>query len=134
MIQVDENDKKNAGMVTQQLNNQLNLGNKLKKMEKLDGNNNNNNNLDLNIGPVKTEANNTGTSINTLKILPKLKGNNTMYNFSKKNVNTTGNENRNAIANSMTENGGGQIDINDGIDEGENEKPKITKIVKKNIE
>ena len=127
MIQVDENDKKNTGMVTQQnTNNELNLPNKLMKLEKIDGNVN----TGVNIGPIKTESNNVG--VNNHKILPKIKGNNTVSNFGKNN-NTTGNVNRNLTGNNFTqENGGEQIDANDGTDEDEEEKPKITKIVRVN--
>ena len=127
MIQVDENDKKNTGMVTQQnTNNELNLPNKLMKLEKIDGNVN----TGVNIGPIKTESNNVG--VNNHKILPKIKGNNTVSNFGKNN-NTTGNANRNLTGNNFTqENGGEQIDANDGTDEDEEEKPKITKIVRVN--
>ena len=126
MIQVDENDKKNTGMVTQQNTGDENLPNKLMKLEKIDGNVK----TGVNIGPIKTESNNVG--VNNHKILPKIKGNNTVSNFGKNN-NTTGNANRNLTGNNFTqENGGEQIDINDGIDEDEEEKPKITKIVRVN--
>ena len=127
MIQVDENDKKNTGMVTQQnTNNELNLSNKLMKLEKVDGNVN----TGVNIGSIKTESNNVG--VNNHKILPKIKGNNTVSNFGKNN-NTTGNANRNLTGNNFTqENGREQIDANDGTDEDEEEKPKITKIVRLN--
>ena len=127
MIQVDENDKKNTGMVTQQnTNNELNLSNKLMKLEKVDGNVN----TGVNIGSIKTESNNVG--VNNHKILPKIKGNNTVSNFSKNN-NTTSNAKKNLTGNNFTqENGGEQIDINDGTDEEEEEKPKITKIIRVN--
>ena len=126
MIQVDENDKKNTGMVTQQNNNELNFPNKLMKLDKKDGNAN----TGVNIGPIKTESNNIG--VNNNKILPKIKANNTANNFGK-NINTTGNVNKNLTGNNFTqqENGGEQIDINDCTDE-EEVKPKITKIVKVN--
>ena len=125
MIQVDENDKKNTGMVTQQnTNNELNLSNKLMKLEKVDGNVN----TGVNIGSIKTESNNVG--VNNHKILPKIKGNNTVSNFGKNN-NTIGNAKKNLTGNNFTqENGGEQIDINDGTDEEEEEKPKITKIIR----
>ena len=127
MIQVDENDKKNTGMVTQQnTNNELNLSNKLMKLEKVDGNVN----TGVNIGSIKTESNNVG--VNNHKILPKIKGNNTVSNFGKNN-NTIGNAKKNLTGNNFTqENGGEQIDINDGTDEEEEEKPKITKIIRVN--
>ena len=127
MIQVDENDKKNTGMVTQQnTNNELNLSNKLMKLEKVDGNVN----TGVNIGSIKTESNNVG--VNNHKILPKIKGNNSVSNFGKNN-NTTGNVKKNLTGNNFTqENGGEQIDINDGTDEEEEEKPKITKIIRVN--
>ena len=127
MIQVDENDKKNTGTVTQQNNNELSLPNKLMKMEKKDGNVN----AAMNIGAIKTESNNNH------KLLPKIKGNNTVSNFNKNNINTMGNSNRNLTANNFSEeNDGKQIDVKDGTDEEEEEeeKPKITKIVKMNKE
>ena len=126
MIQVDENDKKNTGMVTQQNNNELNLTNKLMKLDKTD----NNVNTGVNIGPIKTESNNVG--VNNHKILPKIKGNNSGTNFGKNN-NTMGNVNRNLTGNNFTkENGAEEIDLNDGSEEEEDEKPKITKIVRVN--
>ena len=126
MIQVDENDKKNTGMVTQQNNNELNLTNKLMKLDKTD----NNVNTGVNIGPIKTESNNVG--VNNHKILPKIKGNNSGTHFGKNN-NTMGNVNRNLTGNNFTkENGAEQIDLNDGSEEEEDEKPKITKIVRVN--
>ena len=126
MIQVDENEKKNTGTVTQQNNNELNLNSKLMKMEKKDGNVN----TAVSIGPIKTENNNNH------KILPKIKGNNTVSNFNKNHINTMGNANRNLSGNNFSqENDGEQIDLKDGSDEEEEEeKPKITKIVKVNKE
>ena len=77
MVQLDENDKKNIGMITQQNNNEFIIGNKLLKLDKIDSNFNN----EINIGHIKTEINNNN------KNLPKIKGNNTATNFSKKNIN-----------------------------------------------
>ena len=124
MIQVDENDKKNTGMVTQQNNNE---SNKLMKLDKIDGNTKS----DISIGPIKTETNIIG--VNNNKVLPKIKANNTISNFAKKNNNNNlGVSNRNSTGNNFTqENGGEQTDENVGIDE-EDEKPKITKIVRVN--
>ena len=127
MIQVDENDKKNTGMVTQQNNNELNLPNKLMRLDKSDGNVN----TDVNIGPIKTEINNIGVNP---KILPKIKPNNTISNFTKRN-NNNGNANKNVTGNNFTqENGGEQTEDNIRLDEEEEEQPKITKIVKMNKE
>ena len=124
MMQVDENDKKNTGMVTQQNNNELNLPNKLMRLDKSDGNVN----TDTNIGPIKTETNNIG--VNNPKILPKIKPNNTISNFTKRN-NNNGNANKNLAGNNLTqENGGEQNEDNIGLDEEEEEQPKITKIVR----
>ena len=127
MIQVDENDKKNAGMVTYQNNNELNIGNKLMRLDKVDMNNNNVNN----IGPIKTEVN-TGT--NDRKVLPKIKGNSTLNNFMKNSNSNIGNANRTLPGNNVTQDneGEGEDDNNDGFDEKEEDKPKITKIVKVN--
>ena len=120
MMPVDENDKKNTGMVTQQNNNELTLPNKLKIDTNI--------NTGINIGPLKTETNNIG--VNNHKILPKIKGNNTISNF-KNNI--TGNTNKNLTGNNITqENGKEQVDIKDGTDEEEDEKPKITKIMRVN--
>ena len=64
--------------------------------------------------------------------MPKIKANNTISNFAKKNNNNMGVSNRNSAGNNFTqENGGEQTDENVGIDE-EDEKPKITKIVRVN--
>ena len=125
MFPVDENEKKNTGMVTQQNNNELNIQNK-GKFEKLDGNLN----TGSNFGHMKTENNTSG---NNHKILPKIKGNNTANNFGK-NINSTGISNRNMTGNNFKqENDGEQIDINDRTDEEEeDEKPTITKIVRVN--
>jgi hypothetical protein len=127
LIQVDENDKKNAGMVTYQNNNELNIGNKLMRLEKVDMNANNVNN----IGPIKTEVN-TGT--NERKVLPKIKGNSTLNNFMKNSNSNMGNANRTLPGNNVTQDneGEGEDDNNDGLDEKEEDKPKITKIVKVN--
>ena len=111
MIQVDENEKKNTGMVTLQNTNEPNK----KKLEKIDGNTKSG----FNSGYIKTENN---------KILPKIKANNTANNFGK-NINNIGNRNM-AENNFKQENYGEQIDINDGAEEEEDEKPAITKIVK----
>ena len=125
MIQVDENDKKNTGMVTQQNNNELNLPNKLMKLDKSDGNVN----TEANIGPIKTEINNIGVNP---KILPKIKPNNTISNFTKRNNNNI-NANKKMVGNNLTqENGGEQTEENIGLDEEEEEQPKITKIVRVN--
>ncbi len=124
MIPIDENDKKNAGMVTYQNNNELNIGNKLMKLDKID------NNSASNIAPLKTEVN---SGSNERKVLPKIKGNNTLNNFMKNSTNNIGNANRTLTGNNVTQdNEGEDMDINDGIDEKEEEKPKITKIVKVN--
>ena len=127
LIQVDENDKKNAGMVTYQNNNELNIGNKLMRLEKVDMNANNVNS----IGPIKTEVN-TGT--NERKVLPKIKGNSTLNNFMKNSNSNMGNANRTLPGNNVTQDneGEGEDDNNDGLDEKEEDKPKITKIVKVN--
>jgi hypothetical protein len=127
LIQVDENDKKNAGMVTYQNNNELNIGNKLMRLEKVDMNANNVNN----IGPIKTEVN-TGT--NERKVLPKIKGNSTLNNFMKNSNSNRGYANRTSPGNNVTQDneGEGEDDNNDGLDEKEEDKPKITKIVKVN--
>jgi len=125
MMQVDENDKKNAGVITYQNNNELNIGNKLMRLDKTEGNSNTGGN---NV-PIKTETNNH-------KVLPKIKSNNTMNNANKNNNNTinTANVNRTLTANNITqENEVEEIDVNDGLDEKEEEEqPKITKIVKMN--
>ena len=118
MIQVDENDKKNMGTVTQPNNNDLN---KLMKLDKLDSNANTATNM--NVGINKTENNNnTGNN----KILPKIKPNNTATNFGRNN-----NINKNINMISSNENPIEQNEINDISDE-EEEQPKITKIVKVN--
>ena len=59
MAQLDENDKKNAGMATQQNNHEFNIGSKLLKLDKVESNLNN----DINIGPIKTEINNNHKSL-----------------------------------------------------------------------
>ena len=111
-------------MVTYQNNNELNIGNKLMKLDKID------NNSASNIGPLKTEVN---SGANERKVLPKIKGNNTLNNFMKNSTNNIGNANRTLTGNNVTQdNEGEDMDINDGIDEKEEEKPKITKIVKVN--
>ena len=124
---VDENDKKNTGTVTQQnINKQLNTGNKFMKIDKLDGN------ITTwttsNAGPVKTESVGFG---NNNKALPKIKANSTMNNFAKHNI-----DNKNMTANNFTHgNVVQQNDANDGYDDiVEDEQPKITKISKINKE
>ena len=125
MMQVDENDKKNAGVITYQNNNELNIGNKLMRMDKTEGNANTGGNN----APIKTETSNH-------KVLPKIKSNNTMNNINKNNKNTIniGNANRTLTVNNITqENDMEEIDVNDGLDEKEEEEqPKITKIIKMN--
>jgi hypothetical protein len=125
MIQVDENDKKNTGTVTQQNNNrQLSIGNKFMKMDKLDGNVTTW--TTSNAGQIKTET--TGFGVNH-KVLPKIKANSTMNNFNKHNV-----DNKNMTANNFThENIIQQNDDNEGYDDiVEDEQPKIIKISKIN--
>ena len=124
MVQLDENDKKSAGIITQQNNHDFNLGTKLLKLDKVDSNLNN----EVNIGPIKTEINNHNS-------LPKIKGNNTMTNFSKKN-NTVENAGKSKQGNNMMKEieTNEQIDVNDFSDEEEDRKPKIIKITKINKE
>ena len=124
MVQLDENDKKSAGIITQQNNHDFNLGTKLLKLDKVDSNLNN----EVNIGPIKTEINNHNS-------LPKIKGNNTMTNFSKKN-NTVENTGKSKQGNNMMKEieTNEQIDVNDFSDEEEDRKPKIIKITKINKE
>ena len=126
MVQLDENDKKNIGMITQQNNNEFIIGNKLLKLDKIDSNFNN----EINIGHIKTEINNNN------KNLPKIKGNNTATNFSKKNINENSNNKNKQGNNLMKENENiDLIDKNDIIsDEDEENKPKIMKITKINKE
>ena len=126
MVQLDENDKKNTGMVTQQNNKEFNLGNKLLKLDKVDSNLNNN----VNLGPIKTDNSNS----NSHNTLPKIKGNNTVSNFNRKNnVNNIGeNAGKNKEENlTMKENENDeQIDMGDISDEDDDKKPKIMKITK----
>ena len=124
MVQLDENDKKSAGITTQQNNHDFNLGTKLLKLDKVDSNLNN----EVNIGPIKTEINNHNS-------LPKIKGNNTVTNFSKKN-NTVENTGKSKQGNNMMKEieTNEQIDVNDFSDEEEDRKPKIIKITKINKE
>ena len=124
MVQLDENDKKSAGIITQQNNHDFNLGTKLLKLDKVDSNLNN----EVNIGPIKTEINNHNS-------LPKIKGNNTMTNFSKKN-NTVENTGKSKQGNNLMKEieTNEQIDVNDFSDEDEDRKPKIIKITKINKE
>ena len=124
MVQLDENDKKSAGIITQQNNHDFNLGTKLLKLDKVDSNLNN----EVNIGPIKTEINNHNS-------LPKIKGNNTMTNFSKKN-NTVENTGKSKQGNNMMKEieTNEQIDVNVFSDEEEDRKPKIIKITKINKE
>ena len=126
MVQLDENDKKNIGMITQQNNNEFIIGNKILKLDKIDSNFNN----EINIGHIKTEINNNN------KNLPKIKGNNTATNFSKKNINENNNNKNKQGNNLMKENENiDLIDKNDIIsDEDEENKPKIMKITKINKE
>ena len=116
MVQLDENDKKNTGMVTQQ-NNEFNIGNKLLKLDKIDSNFNNNNDL-INIGPFKTDINNS----NNNKLLPKIKGNNTGNNF-----------NKNKQKNILKENNNNEHFEEEEYNEDDKE-PKIVKITKINKE
>ena len=127
MIQVDENDKKNTGTVTQQNNNkQLSIGSKFMKMDKLDGNVTTW--TTSNAGPIKTETTSFG---NNHKALPKIKANSTMNNFAKHTI-----DNKNMTANNFThENAIQQKEGSDGYDDiVEDEQPKITKISKINKE
>ena len=126
MVQLDENDKKNTGMVTQQNNPDFNIGNKLLKLDKVDSNLNND--LLNIIGPIKTE------NSNTAKSLPKIKGNNTMTNFTKKNNNTIENVGKSKQGNNFVKeiDTSEQIYLNDFTDEEEDKKPKILKITKIN--
>ena len=122
LVQLDENDKKNIGMITQQNNRELNLGNKLLKLDKVDSNLNN----EVNIGPIKTE------NINH-KSLPKIKGNNTITNFTKKN-NTVENVGKIKQGNNFMKEieTNEQIDMNEFSYDEEEKKPKIIKITKIN--
>ena len=126
MVQLDENDKKNTGMVTQQNNPDFNMGNKLLKLDKVDSNLNND--LLNVIGPIKTE------NSSTAKSLPKIKGNNTMTNFTKKNNNTIENIGKTKQGNNFVKeiDTSEQIYLNDFNDEEEDKKPKILKITKIN--
>lgn len=107
LLNVDENEKKNAGGNIQKTINanssELNAANKL----------NENNASKSNLNAIKTEINNNENNNN---ILPKIKGNNTSSNFMKNN-NT----------NIMEE----QNNVNEGNNE-KDDRPKITKISKVN--
>ena len=125
MAQLDENDKKNAGMATQQNNHEFNIGSKLLKLDKVESNLNNN----VNLGQIKTDLNNN-------KSLPKIKGNNTMTNFTKKNNNTVENVGKSKKGNNLLKEieTSEQLDMKNYSDDDEDRQPKIMKITKINKE
>ena len=125
MAQLDENDKKNAGMATQQNNHEFNIGSKLLKLDKVESNLNNN----VNLGQIKTDLNNN-------KSLPKIKGNNTMTNFTKKNNNTMENVGKSKKGNNLLKEieTSEQLDMKNYSDDDEDRQPKIMKITKINKE
>ena len=127
MAQLDENDKKNAGMATQQNNHEFNIGSKLLKLDKVESNLNNN----VNLGQIKTDLNN-----NNNKSLPKIKGNNTMTNFTKKNNNTVENVGKSKKGNNLLKEieTSEQLDMKNYSDDNEDRQPKIMKITKINKE
>ena len=127
MAQLDENDKKNAGMATQQNNHEFNIGSKLLKLDKVESNLNNN----VNLGQIKTDLNN-----NNNKSLPKIKGNNTMTNFTKKNNNTVENVGKSKKGNNLLKEieTSEQLDMKNYSDDDEDRQPKIMKITKINKE
>jgi hypothetical protein len=116
ILNVDENEKKNAGNNIQKTinsnNSEINVANKL----------NENNSSKSNLNAIKTEINNNENNNN---ILPKIKGNNTSSNFMKNN-NTN---NKNITSSSNAENVEDQNIINEGNNE-KDDRPKITKISK----
>ena len=122
MAQLDENDKKNAGMATQQNNHEFNIGSKLLKLDKVESNLNNN----VNLGQIKTDLNNNNKS------LPKIKGNNTMTNFTKKNNNTVENVGKSKKGNNLLKEieTSEQLDMKNYSDDDEDRQPKIMKITK----
>jgi len=126
MAQLDENDKKNAGMATQQNNHEFNIGSKLLKLDKVESNLNNN----ANLGQIKTDLNNNNKS------LPKIKGNNTMTNFTKKNNNTVENVGKSKKGNNLLKEieTSEQLDMKNYSDDDEDRQPKIMKITKINKE
>ena len=126
MAQLDENDKKNAGMATQQNNHEFNIGSKLLKLDKVESNLNNN----VNLGQIKTDLNNNNKS------LPKIKGNNTMTNFTKKNNNTVENVGKSKKGNNILKEieTSEQLDMKNYSDDDEDRQPKIMKITKINKE
>ena len=126
MAQLDENDKKNAGMATQQNNHEFNIGSKLLKLDKVESNLNNN----VNLGQIKTDLNNNNKS------LPKIKGNNTMTNFTKKNNNTFENVGKSKKGNNLLKEieTSEQLDMKNYSDDDEDRQPKIMKITKINKE
>ena len=116
MLNVDENEKKNASNIQKNINannSEINVANKL----------NENNASKSNLSAIKTEINNE----NNNNILPKIKGNNTSSNFTKNN-NTN---NKNITSGNNTENVEEQNIINEGNNE-KDDRPKITKISKVN--
>ena len=117
MAQLDENDKKNAGMATQQNNHEFNIGSKLLKLDKVESNLNNN----ANLGQIKTDLNNNNKS------LPKIKGNNTMTNFTKKNNNTVENVGKSKKGNNLLKEieTSEQLDMKNYSDDDEDRQPKI---------
>ncbi len=125
MAQLDENDKKNAGMATQQNNHEFNIGSKLLKLDKVESNLTN----DINLGQIKTDLNNN-------KSLPKIKGNNTMTNFTKKNNNTVENVGKSKKGNNLLKEieTSEQLDMKNYSDDDEDRQPKIMKITKINKE
>ena len=126
MAQLDENDKKNAGMATQQNNHEFNIGSKLLKLDKVESNLNNN----VNLGQIKTDLNNNNKS------LPKIKGNNTMTNFTKKNNNTVENVGKSKKGNNLLKEieTSEHLDMKNYSDDDEDRQPKIMKITKINKE
>ena len=126
MAQLDENDKKNAGMATQQNNHEFNIGSKLLKLDKVESNLNNN----VNLGQIKTDLNNNNKS------LPKIKGNNTMTNFTKKNNNTVENVGKSKKGNNLLKEieTSEQLDMKNYSNDDEDRQPKIMKITKINKE
>ena len=118
ILNVDENEKKNAGNNIQKTinsnNSEINVANKM----------NENNGSKSNLNAIKTEINNNENNNN---ILPKIKGNNTSSNFMKNN-NTN---NKNITSSNNAENVEEQNIINEDNNE-KDDRPKITKISKVN--
>ena len=116
MLNIDENEKKNASNIQKNINannSEINVANKL----------NENNASKSNLSAIKTEINNE----NNNNILPKIKGNNTSSNFMKNN----NSYNKNITSGNNAENVEEQNIINEGNNE-KDDRPKITKISKVN--